>query len=82
MSSLDESKVIRDLIVHGGFCFICGNADPSVLESHHFINGWDNGKRKIKGFLVHLCCNCHRRFGVEDEEKSKRRIYRKIEQSM
>lgn len=82
MATSDESRIIRDLISHGGFCFICGNADPSVLELHHFINGWNGNGRNIKGFLVHLCCNCHRRFGVEDDEKSKRRIHRKIEQNM
>ena len=82
MKTTDERKIIKNLISHGGFCFICGNADPSVLESHHIINGWKKNGRFIKGFLVHLCSNCHRRFGVEDEAKSKNRIYKKIEQNM
>ena len=56
----------------GGFCWICGEFHPLVLESHHLFgkNKKDKRTRARKGdFIAGICANCHRKYGASNQEK-------------
>ena len=40
-------------------CFICGNDNPNVLETHHKIPRRRGGTDHAENTVV-LCANCHR----------------------
>lgn len=54
-------------------CFICGEENPNVLESHHIIPRRHGGSDDREN-IVRLCANCHR--GIE--RMYDRRFYRQL----
>ncbi len=71
-------------------CFICGNDNPNVLETHHVVPRRHGGEDTEEN-LVTLCANCHRcveriydkrfyrRLGVEPVEEDQQVLPRHTE---